>query len=118
MIRMKRSTASLAGKMLSGSWSIASGLAASAKNGRELMNGERADASTALHKRFGHDPAKWASFQACYRKELAEAERIESLKALAGRARHTTITHGSQGIRRGTSVRKRMSGGARWRRLR
>jgi uncharacterized protein YeaO (DUF488 family) len=48
--------------------------------------------STALRKWFGHDPVKWGGFQARYRKELAESEGIESLKALAARARHTTIT--------------------------
>jgi uncharacterized protein YeaO (DUF488 family) len=48
--------------------------------------------STALRKWFGHDPAKWAGFQARYRKELAESEGIESLKVLAARARHDTIT--------------------------
>ena len=48
--------------------------------------------STALRRWFGHDPAKWAGFQARYRKELAESERIESLKVLAARACHDTIT--------------------------
>ena len=48
--------------------------------------------STALRKWFGHDPAKWAGFQARYRKELAESEGIESLKALAAGARQETIT--------------------------
>jgi uncharacterized protein YeaO (DUF488 family) len=48
--------------------------------------------STALRKWFGHDPAKWAGFQARYRKELGESEGIESLKALATRAHHETIT--------------------------
>jgi uncharacterized protein YeaO (DUF488 family) len=48
--------------------------------------------STALRKWFGHDPAKWAGFQARYRKELAESDGIEALKALATRARHKTIT--------------------------
>ena len=42
--------------------------------------------STALRKWFGHDPAKWAGFQARYRKELAESEGIESFKILAARA--------------------------------
>jgi len=48
--------------------------------------------STALRKWFGHDPAKWAGFQARYRKELVESGGIESLKVLAARARHDTIT--------------------------
>jgi uncharacterized protein YeaO (DUF488 family) len=48
--------------------------------------------STALRKWFGHDPAKWAGFQARYRKELGESEEIEALRELAARARHETIT--------------------------
>ena len=48
--------------------------------------------STALRKWFGHDPAKWAGFQARYRKELVESGGIESLKALAAGARQETIT--------------------------
>jgi uncharacterized protein YeaO (DUF488 family) len=42
----------------------------------------------AQHRRkwFGHDSAKWAGFQARYRKELAESEGIEALKELAARS--------------------------------
>jgi uncharacterized protein YeaO (DUF488 family) len=48
--------------------------------------------STALRKWFGHDPAKWAGFQARYRKELAESDGMEVLKELATRSRHEAIT--------------------------
>jgi uncharacterized protein YeaO (DUF488 family) len=40
--------------------------------------------STALRKRFGHDPEKWAAFQADYRAELdANEEDVRRLEELA-----------------------------------
>jgi len=42
--------------------------------------------STQLRKWFGHDPARWAEFQARYRAELADPDRAQALDALAERA--------------------------------
>jgi uncharacterized protein YeaO (DUF488 family) len=47
--------------------------------------------STDLRRWFGHDPTKWAEFQARYRAELQQPERRAALHALADRARHETV---------------------------
>jgi uncharacterized protein YeaO (DUF488 family) len=46
--------------------------------------------STALRKRFGHDPQKWATFQADYRAELDANE--ENVRRLAELAAEGTVT--------------------------
>ena len=48
--------------------------------------------STQLRTWFGHDPARWAEFQARYRTELAEPDRAEALDVLAERARRGPVT--------------------------
>jgi uncharacterized protein YeaO (DUF488 family) len=48
--------------------------------------------STQLRRWFGHDPARWAEFQARYRAELADLDRAPALDALAERARQGPIT--------------------------
>lgn len=48
--------------------------------------------SNALRKWFGHDPARWAEFQARYHAELAAPERSLTLDGLADRARHGRVT--------------------------
>jgi uncharacterized protein YeaO (DUF488 family) len=48
--------------------------------------------STELRKWFGHDPARWAEFQARYRAELADPERAQALDALAERALRGPVT--------------------------
>jgi uncharacterized protein YeaO (DUF488 family) len=48
--------------------------------------------STGLRKWFGHDPARWAEFQARYRAELAHPERAQALDALAAIARRDKVT--------------------------
>ena len=54
--------------------------------------------STELRKWFGHDPAKWAEFQARYHGELAEPERARALDDLASIARtgRLTIVYGAR----------------------
>lgn len=47
--------------------------------------------STALRKRFGHDPGKWDEFKASYRKELREKnDLLSQIKSLE--KEHKTIT--------------------------
>jgi uncharacterized protein YeaO (DUF488 family) len=48
--------------------------------------------SPQLRKWFGHDPARWAEFQARYRTELADSHRAQALDALAERARRGPVT--------------------------
>jgi uncharacterized protein YeaO (DUF488 family) len=48
--------------------------------------------STELRKWFGHDPARWAEFQARYRAELADPDRAQALDALAERALRGPVT--------------------------
>jgi uncharacterized protein YeaO (DUF488 family) len=48
--------------------------------------------STQLRKWFGHDPAKWIEFRKRYRKELAQAARIDALNELTALARRKTVT--------------------------
>ena len=48
--------------------------------------------STELRRWFGHDPARWAEFQARYRTELAEPDRAQALDALAERAIRGPVT--------------------------
>ena len=48
--------------------------------------------STQLRTWFGHDPARWAEFQARYRAELADSHRAQALDALAERARRGPVT--------------------------
>jgi len=48
--------------------------------------------SAALRKWFGHEPARWATFQERYRAELAEPSRAQTLDALAERARRGRVT--------------------------
>jgi uncharacterized protein YeaO (DUF488 family) len=48
--------------------------------------------STALRKWFGHDPARWAEFQARYRAELAEPAKAQVLDTLAAAARSGPVT--------------------------
>ena len=48
--------------------------------------------STQLRTWFGHDPARWAEFQARYRTELAEPDRAQALDALAERAIRGPVT--------------------------
>ncbi len=48
--------------------------------------------STQLRKWFGHDPARWAEFEARYQAELAEPARAQALDALAERARRGPVT--------------------------
>lgn len=48
--------------------------------------------STQLRKWFGHDPARWAEFQARYRAELAVPDKARALGALAERARRGPVT--------------------------
>lgn len=48
--------------------------------------------STALRKKFGHDPAHWKSFVAEYKKELSSATAQELLKGLSRRAERGTLT--------------------------
>ena len=48
--------------------------------------------STELRKWFGHDPARWAEFQARYRAALADPERAQALAALAERALRGPVT--------------------------
>jgi uncharacterized protein YeaO (DUF488 family) len=48
--------------------------------------------STALRKRFGHDPKKWAAFQADYRAELdANEETVRRLEELAAKGTVTLV---------------------------
>ena len=48
--------------------------------------------STELRKWFGHDPARWAEFQARYCAELADPDRAQALDALAERALRGPVT--------------------------
>ena len=48
--------------------------------------------STQLRKWFGHDPARWAEFQARYHAELAVPDKARALGALAERARRGLVT--------------------------
>ncbi|MHB8398115.1 MAG: DUF488 family protein, N3 subclade [Candidatus Limnocylindrales bacterium] len=48
--------------------------------------------STQLRTWFGHDPARWAEFQARYHAELAEPDRAQALDALAEQARQGPVT--------------------------
>jgi uncharacterized protein YeaO (DUF488 family) len=48
--------------------------------------------STELRKWFGHDPARWPTFQARYHTELAEPEKAQALDALAAKAREGRVT--------------------------
>jgi uncharacterized protein YeaO (DUF488 family) len=48
--------------------------------------------STQLRKWFGHDPARWAEFQARYRAELADPDRVQALDALAEQALRGPVT--------------------------
>ena len=48
--------------------------------------------STQVRTWFGHDPARWAEFQARYRAELADSDRAQALDALAERARRGPVT--------------------------
>jgi uncharacterized protein YeaO (DUF488 family) len=48
--------------------------------------------STELRKWFGHDPARWAEFQARYHAELTNTSRSRTLDALAERAREGRLT--------------------------
>ncbi|HXT38203.1 MAG TPA: DUF488 family protein [Chloroflexota bacterium] len=48
--------------------------------------------STELRRWYGHDPAKWAEFQARYERELATPEARAILDDLAVRARHGRVT--------------------------
>jgi uncharacterized protein YeaO (DUF488 family) len=48
--------------------------------------------STQLRKWFGHDPARWAEFEARYQAELAEPARAQALDALAEQARRGPVT--------------------------
>jgi len=48
--------------------------------------------STQLRKWFGHDPARWAEFQARYLAELADPDLAQALYALAERARRGPVT--------------------------
>jgi uncharacterized protein YeaO (DUF488 family) len=48
--------------------------------------------SSGLRKWFGHDPARWAEFQARYRAELAEPGRAQALDELATLARRGRVT--------------------------
>ena len=48
--------------------------------------------SPQLRTWFGHDPARWAEFQARYHAELAEPDRAQALDALAERARQGPVT--------------------------
>lgn len=48
--------------------------------------------STELRRWFGHDPARWAEFEARYRVELADPVRARALDALAERTRRGTLT--------------------------
>jgi len=48
--------------------------------------------SAELRKWFGHDPARWAEFQARYRAELADLDRAQALDALAERALRGPVT--------------------------
>ena len=48
--------------------------------------------STELRRWFGHDPARWAEFQARYRAELADPDRAQALDALAERALRGPVT--------------------------
>ena len=48
--------------------------------------------SDELRRWFDHDPARWEEFRARYRRELAAPDQAGRLDALAGRARHGTVT--------------------------
>ncbi len=48
--------------------------------------------SDELRHWFGHDPARWAEFQARYRAELSAPDQGARLDALAERARQGTVT--------------------------
>ena len=48
--------------------------------------------STQLRKWFGHDPARWAAFQARYQSELADPDRARALDALVEQARQGPVT--------------------------
>ena len=48
--------------------------------------------STQLRMWFGHDPVRWAEFQARYHAELAEPDRAQALDALAEQARQGPVT--------------------------
>jgi len=48
--------------------------------------------STTLRNWFGHDPAKWKGFRERYRAELKQPGQMESLRGLAQRSKHRTIT--------------------------
>lgn len=48
--------------------------------------------STDLRRWFGHDPARWIEFQARYRVELAEPQRVRVLDELAAMARNGRVT--------------------------
>src|SRR5690606_9116697 len=48
--------------------------------------------STALRKRFGHDPSRWDSFVDAYKKELRSPESRDLIKSLARRATKRTLT--------------------------
>lgn len=54
---------------------------------------EKAIAPTAdLRRWYGHDPEKWAEFQARYERELATPAAQATLDELAKRARHSPVT--------------------------
>lgn len=48
--------------------------------------------SNELRKWFGHDPDKWEGFRRRYRQELARSGQMETLRWLAQRSRHKTVT--------------------------
>jgi len=62
--------------------------------------------SPELRKRFGHDPKKWPAFRAAYRRELRAAEKRPAVRALAARARKSTVTlvYGARDEKRNNAV--------------
>lgn len=48
--------------------------------------------STELRKEFGHDPKKWKSFQAQYKKELRSPEAKEKILFLIKTAKNSNLT--------------------------
>jgi uncharacterized protein YeaO (DUF488 family) len=62
--------------------------------------------SAELRKRFGHDPKKWPAFRTAYRRELRATEKRAAVRALAARARRSTVTlvYGARDEKRNNAV--------------
>jgi uncharacterized protein YeaO (DUF488 family) len=60
--------------------------------------------SADLRRWFGHDPARWASFQDRYRAELAGSAALDKLLALAKGGERVTLLYGARDTEHNNAV--------------